>query len=244
MAKYTYLEMVQFILSSMDSDEVTTITETIESQQVADIIQETYEELLDRRDWEFLKHRTRQLDDPTGASNVQLDIPSDVIHVECVWYKDHDTSKFNEIQYLSPKEFISTYQNLDTSQTNIEAATIADSVDIAVYNDRVPTHWTSFDESAIIFNAFDSGTEANLQGTNSKILAEVRPTVTQADATVLDLPLRMFSLLLHEAKSSCWAQLKQETNPKAEQIARRQYIKLRELERQTVKDQEVVDYGR
>lgn len=244
MAKYTYLEMVQFILSSMDSDEVDTITETIESQQVADIIQETYEELLDRRDWEFLKHRPRQLDLPASASNVQLDIPSDVIHVENVWYTDHDTSKFVRIPYMSPQDFMNQHQNLDTTQSDIESAIVANSVTIAVHNDRVPTLWTSFDEKTLIFNAFDSGTETNLTAAFSKILAEVRPTVTQADATVLDMPLRMFSLLLHEAKSTCWLQLKQEANPKSEQIARRQYIKLRELERQTVKDLEIENYGR
>jgi hypothetical protein len=244
MAKLTYLQMVQFILSSMDSDDVSTITETIESQQVADIIEETFYEILDRREWEFLKHRLRQLDLPTAGVKNQLDIPADVTHVECVRYKDFDTGKFKDVTYLSPKDFVEITQNRDTSQSNIEAVTISDAVTLSVFNDRVPVYWTSFDEDTIFFDALDTGTEATLTIANSQILAQVQPTITQADATIPELPSRMFSFFLHEAKSACWLQLKQEGNPKSEQIARRQYIKLRELERRTVKDLEEIDYGR
>lgn len=244
MAKLTYLQIVQFILSSMDSDDVSTITETIESQQVADIIEETYYEILDRRDWEFLKHRLRQLDLPAAGVKNEMTIPDDVMHVECVRYKDFDTGDFKDITYLSPKEFVKMTQNRDTSQTEIEAVTISDSVTLSVYNERVPNYWTSFDEDAIFFDALDTGTEATLTAANTQILATVQPTLTQADATVPDMPSRMFSLFLHEAKSTSWLQLKQEGNPKSEQIARRQYIKLRELERRTVKDLEEINYGR
>lgn len=244
MAKLTYLQMVQFILSSMDSDDVSTITETIESQQVADIIEETYYELLDRRDWEFLRNRLRQLDVPAAGVKNQLEIPSDVLLVQNVRYKDFDTGKFNDITYLSPTEFVDMTQNRDTTQSTIEAVTISDSVTLSIHNDRVPVYWTSFDEENIFFDALDTANEAALTAASSQILATVQPTLTQADATVPDMPSRMFSLFLHEAKSTCWLQLKQEGNPKSEQIARRQYIKLRELERRTVKDLEEIDYGR
>jgi hypothetical protein len=54
----------------------------------------------------------------------------------------------------------------------------------------------------------------------------------------------MFSLLLHEAMSACWLYLKQQANPKAEAIAKRQFHRLRELEKKVVKDKEEINYGR
>lgn len=241
--KLTVLQMVQLILNSMDSDEVEAITETIEANQVADIIGETYEEIIDRREWEFLKHRVRQLDAVTGITI--LAIPSDVMHVECVRYKDHDTNKMKDVRYLPPHEFLKNQQGLDTSQSNVDSLTVNDGVAIGVYNDRVPGTWTSFDEENIVFDAYDSGTEpSGLNESNSTILAQVAPVWTKSDSFVADLPARMFTYFLHEAKSACWLQVKQEANPKAEQIARRQYIKLRELERRAVQDKDEVNYGR
>ncbi len=40
--KYTLLEIVQEILSDMDSDEVNSIDDTTESEQVATIVKSTY----------------------------------------------------------------------------------------------------------------------------------------------------------------------------------------------------------
>lgn len=244
MAKLTLLRMTQLILSSMDSDEVETITETIESKQVVDVIEESHEEILDRRDWEFMQNQLRQLDDGVGYPATSLDIPSDVTYIQQLRYKDFDTGYFNLITYLSPIEFVSQTKNRDTTQSNVEAVTINDGVTLAVYNDRAPRYYTSFDESTIVFDCYDSSNEAAITGANSSVLAEVRPAFTQSDAFIPAWPERMFTLLLHEAKSTCWAQLKQEANPKAEQIARRQYVKLRELERRVKKDREEVNFGR
>jgi hypothetical protein len=46
MAKMTLLEMTQSILSAMDSDPVDSIDETVESIQVADIVKESFTNLL------------------------------------------------------------------------------------------------------------------------------------------------------------------------------------------------------
>ena len=228
----------------MDSDEVEKITETIESQQVVDIIFETHEEILDRRTWEFTLHRPRQLDTPAVSVVTNLDIPSDVMHVEEVRYKNFDTVRFDLISYLAPDKFVEETSRRDVTQAQYENITVNDGVVLVVFNDRVPRFWTSFDENIITFDAYDKANEAAVTAANSSILAQVRPTFTQSDTFVAAWPEQMFTLLLHEAKSSCWIQLKQEGNPKSEQIARRQYIKLRELERRTVKDKDVVDYSR
>jgi len=54
MAKLTLLDMTQNILSAMDSDPVSSIDETVESVQVADLVKEAFFEIISQRDWPFL----------------------------------------------------------------------------------------------------------------------------------------------------------------------------------------------
>ena len=54
MAKMTLLEMVQDIMSDMDSDEVNSINDSQEATQVAQIIKSTYYNIIDGRDMPFL----------------------------------------------------------------------------------------------------------------------------------------------------------------------------------------------
>jgi hypothetical protein len=53
--KKTLLEMTQDILNDMDSDEVNSISDTVEAQQVANIIKTCYNEMISNRDWPHLR---------------------------------------------------------------------------------------------------------------------------------------------------------------------------------------------
>jgi len=243
MAKLTVLELVQKIMSRMDSDEVEAYDESIESLQVSEILEDTYFELMARRSWEFLKHQVRQLD--AGTNVVELAIPSDVRKVELVRYKNFTTGRMTDLRYVSPMEFLDRQLALDTTQSNIDSVTVNDGVTIGVMNDRVPTEWTSFDEENIIFNAYDVANEASgVTVGSSVILAEYIPTWTMSDSFIPDLPERMFPLLLNEALSVASLDIKQEANQKAEQNARRHYIRMKNLEAQVKRDQEEANYGR
>ncbi len=48
--KYTLLEIVQSVLSSMDSDEINSIDDTVESQQVVEIVKTVYDDIISRSD--------------------------------------------------------------------------------------------------------------------------------------------------------------------------------------------------
>lgn len=244
MATKTWLKFVQDALSAIDSDEVEAIDETIESQQVSDLMVLVLEEILNRREWEYTRHRVRQLDAPASGLATALDLPSDVKKVEKIKYKDFDTSKFKDVTYKSPEDFIELTLNRDVAQSNIEALTINDGVDIGIFNDRAPSFWTSFDESEIIFDAVDTGTEVNLTPANSFMMATIIPQITPSDTFVPDLPEPMYPLFQSESISRAWVELKQSANAKAEQLARRQYIKMRELERRVQADKKEINYGR
>ena len=54
MARMNLLQIVQSIMSDMDTDNVNSINDTIEALQVAQIVKDTFYELISRRDWPHL----------------------------------------------------------------------------------------------------------------------------------------------------------------------------------------------
>lgn len=248
MAKLTVLEMTQNILSSMDSDNVNSISDTVESQQVVDILKETYFELIARRDWKFM----RDIDQLESVSDVtkptKIKIPEDVNKIECVRYRvdlvDDTREKWRTLSWEDPCDFVHRLQRRDSSASNVESITTDEGTTLYILNDKPPTYWTSFDDEFIYFDAYDSDVESTVEQSRSSVISIKEPAWTSADTFIPDLPSNMFTLLLNEAKSTSHLMLKQQANPKAEQIARRQYIKLRELENRAMGERVHVNYGR
>ena len=51
MAKKTILQLVQKLGESIGSDEIDTLNETIEASEIASILQQVYEEVIERKRW-------------------------------------------------------------------------------------------------------------------------------------------------------------------------------------------------
>jgi hypothetical protein len=105
--KRTLLEMVQSILSDMDSEDVNAISETIEAQQVASVIEDTYYNIVSARD--IPEHRQllklTSLSDSTRPTHFKY--PSNVKQIESLSYNTAVTgSGYAEVYYVNPLEFI------------------------------------------------------------------------------------------------------------------------------------------
>ena len=87
----TLLEMVQSILSSMGSDEVNSIGDTTESLQVADIIKQTYMNMLGRYDLPSHNQLFQLQASGDPASPVLMQFPAGVTRVEWLKYFDRAT---------------------------------------------------------------------------------------------------------------------------------------------------------
>lgn len=222
MARLTYLELVTDILSDMDSDTVTTILETVESTQVAQIIETTYYNIIDGRDWPNLYQMFR-LTETSGSTPTHMTIGTTVMDFKYVKYntrKITDTKdRYTEIQFLEPQEFMRIVDERNSGASNITQVTDASNIKINVFNDRAPIYFTSFNETVIIFDAFDTAVETFLKTAKNQCYGKVYPTVTVSDGFYFDLPPDAFSYLLNEAKSACFLTLKQQQNAKAEQNA-------------------------
>jgi hypothetical protein len=229
--RYTLLKMVQLILSAMDSDEVNSISDTTESLQVVDQIETTYNHLaatLDFPDnWDFFElEPTSDVSKPT-----LMRLPENVAKVEWLQYDVSEPGstvrKTKDLLPMDRKVFFDRMNSLDSSHSNVYSYDLlVDSAtfDVRGYNDRSPTYYTSNDDHTLIFDNYDASVGQTLQGNRTKGFGMIIPVFIRDDDFIPPLEPRQFTLFFNEAKAACFADLKQVTNAKAEQRARRGWV--------------------
>lgn len=230
----TLLEMVQGILNSMDSDEINSINDTVESRQVAQIVKDSYYEIVVGQDLptNITLGGLEGLGD--SATPTCLSIPSNIANVKWIKYDCRnatDTSEvFNDIQYLEPKDFIERAYNLDATQPNVSTFQIETiggeySTPIRYLTDKAPEYYTVIGGTFVIFDSIDLAVDTTIQ--QDKVLAEVERLRdwTMTDGFTPDLTPAQFQLLYSEAKRQAFVEAKQAQNPVAEQRARRNWVR-------------------
>lgn len=222
MPSMTVLDMVQKILSSMDSDEVNSINDTLEATQIAEIIETTYYNIINGRDWPWLYEMFKLTASGTTSRPTHMQIPSTYQSVSWVKYNKRSSTdtkdKVEKITYLTPEEFMDLLDSRDETADEIDSITDNTSgVLLRIFNDRAPQYYTSFDDEWLVFDAYDSAVSNTLTGSKTQCYGKKEPTFTISNTFVADLPTNMFSYLLNESKAVAFVELKQSQNPKAEQ---------------------------
>lgn len=227
--------MVQEILSSMDSDEVDSIQDTTEAMQVARIIRQTYFNILARADLPEHKELFQLTGTGSSTEPVQMTKPTDAVSVEWIKYNvepDGDTTdNYQYVTVLPVQQFMDYIHQFDIDETNVLSMTLND---ITYYykDDKHPEFCSFVDDDNIIFDSYDSDVDTTaLETSKSLAYGIVVPTLTLADATEIDLDEVQVPLLLAEAKSLAFAELKQMPHEKAELEARRQWRTLQRTKR-------------
>ena len=209
--------MVQKILSSMDSDDVNSISDTEEALQVVDIIEDTYNHLLIQLDPPTL-NGTCQLDGVGDTDNpTKLRIPDGVIDIEKIKYEVTDTGDtnrvFKDLVYLLPQDFIDRLLVRNSGNSDVQEVTIDSGTPLFIFNDEWPTYWTSFDDEHVIADAYIATESATLLGANTVSLCKTLPSFTKSDTFTPELAEKAFPLLLAESKQACHIYLKQQASP-------------------------------
>ncbi len=212
MATMTLLEMVQNILSAMDSDPANSIDDTVEAEQVALIVKETYFDLITQRDWPFLR-TTFSLTGLGDTDNpTKMRIPTD--YNKLLWFKYNK----KDVTYLDPKDF------QDVLDARTEETGVVDSNGFSLTSD--PTYFTSYDDDYIVCDSYDEATEATLVGANSLCYGVIAPSWTHEDTFTPLMPDKMFPVLLADAKATCFLNLKQQANAREERRAQRGRVRM------------------
>ena len=210
--KMSLLDITQNILSSLDSDPVSDIDETVESQQVVEIIKESYFELMSSRQWPHL----RLLTTLTGLGDVsnptKMKIP-DTMN-KTYWVKYNGV----EMTYLTPDDF-NTMIALRTPGSTV------DSNGFGLLKD--PSYYTSYDDVYLIFDSRISSLDNTLQQSKSKVYGVKEASWTLSNTFTPDIPEKFFPVLLAEAKAQAFVNLKQQSNVREERKAQRGRVMIR-----------------
>lgn len=238
--KYTLLELTQAVLSSMDSDEVTSINDTVESLQVVEVIKTVYDDIISRSDLQTSKTLFNLTESGLPSKPTLMTKPEDIDKLEWLKYnaiQDGDTApNWVYLRYLPPEMYIDMMhsQNLDESWIESFNHTFPDGSNVLFYyrNDRSPENYTTFDDGTLFFDAYDSALDTYLLGSKTLCYGSRVSDFQSVDSYVPNLHPQQFSLLLNEAKSLAWAELKQTVHQKAEQTARRNWVHLQKTRNQ------------
>lgn len=216
--KTTLLQIVQSILSDMDSEDVNSISDTVEAQQIASVVEDTYYNIIAARDIPEHNKLLSLIAMSDSAKPTHFKYPTNTKAIRRIEYNVSATSEknFREIEFVDPLVFLN---NMD--ETGLLVETYDGNLDIFVRTDVPPSYYTSFDDEYIIMNSYDSSVESSLQQSKSRAFGSVYPTFSQTDSFEPDLDNTMLPLLLAEAKSTCFSLFKGGSDPKVEQAARR-----------------------
>jgi len=228
MPKFTLLEMTQKVLSAIDGDEVNSITDTVESEQVVEVIERSYWQLIDNKYIpEHLSLLT--LSSPSDSSKpTHLFLPTGVDKLSWIRYnviKDGGTDiNYVDIPYVSQEEFLNASLSLSSTGGNIQSVDI-NGTPILIKNDAAPSCWTSFDDEFMVFNSFDSLVDSTLQPSKTMAYGAVEPVWTVEDTFTPDMDGNLFTALLNDSISMAFIELKQQEHGKAESNARKSRAK-------------------
>lgn len=212
--KYTLLEMVQSILSDMDSEPVNSIDDSVEAQQVASVIKDTFFSIASSRlvpETDRLLKLT-SLSDSTKPTHFRY--PSNCKEIRCFEYDRR------EIKWVSPMTFLSRMPDPDDAVA-IEVLDPLSNVKLYVKKDQDPSFYTSFDDQYIICNSYDALDSTTLTEAKTRCWGTMLPVWESTDEFVTGLDDVLSPYLLSEAKSMCFELFKSGTSPKVEQAAKR-----------------------
>lgn len=220
--KRTLLEMVQSILSDMDSEPVNSISDSIEAQQIASVIEDTYYNMIAARvipeHQELIK--LTSLSDSTKPTHFQY--PSRVKQLDRVAYNiDTQAGRidYNEIIFIEPVDFLT--RMVDNTSGVDQVLDVNAGTTLLIRNDRMPRYYTSFDDLHIVMDAYDSSVESTLQESKTQAFGTKYPQFTTTDSFEPDIDDTLLPYLLSESKSVCFSLFKSGVDQKVEQASRR-----------------------
>lgn len=240
--KLTLLQIVQSILSDMDSEDANSISDHIEAQQVASIVRDTYYNLVTTRVIPEHKELIKLTPDSNSEFPTHFQYPEDVLKVEKVWYENSD-GLYREILWCDPLDFVTrTDERAGNDYVVVKDKNAG--TNLRIRTDEDPEYYTSFDDTYIVMNSYDSTVDSTLQASKVRAYGKRVPAFEMVDEFTPDIDVDIFPLLLNESKSTAMSLLKGGSDPKVEQAARRQRVYIQNERYKTTRAPNKRTYGR
>jgi hypothetical protein len=246
--KKSLLEIVQDILSDMGGDEVNSISDTVESSQVAQIVRTTYENMMANRNWPHQKKLAKLTASGNTALPTHMTMEDNVKEIISIKYNciaSGDTKKvYRDVRYVEPDDFLRIVYNRDNTASNVDTIVDPTGAELFIKNDSYPTYLTSFDDVTIVFDSYDSSVESTLQQSKTQVLAYIIPSWTHVDGFTPDLPAEAFPALIEESKNRAFQKIAQRVDQTAAIESRRQQAWLSRKAWRTAGGIKYSSYGR
>lgn len=253
--KYTVLQLVQRILSAIDGDEVNSISDTVESEQVSFILERTYYDIA--ASMEIPEQETLFSLDASGDNTkpVLMTLPAKVIDLEWIQYDVKEgtqvKSEWRDMEFCTLSDFIQRMRGFeddsDTTTASMDLTTNDGTFEFLYRNDRMPSYYTILGESQFIFDSVNLAEQNTLEETDTMCFGKVYVDFTLSDNFTPDLDSTQFSYLLNKATARAFIEVKQQDNPDARQEARQQKVSSQKRKRNVPFGGEttrIVGYGR
>jgi hypothetical protein len=233
---YTLLELVQRILSAMDSDEVNDYNDTVESAQVALLLKQTFYDCAS--DLELPQHEGFFELNASGdaAKPTLMTTPSNVYKVRSIRYNNilatsesETNPNYKEVEYIKMLDFIDRQQGLREQTTGVgtmEFTSNSETFEVMYRSDKMPQYYSTFDDRTFIFDSYHDDEDTTLQKAKTMCEGTVYPVWTMDNTFVPDLSPQQFSYFLNKAMDRAFVELKQQQNANAAGEARKQLISL------------------
>ena len=211
--------MINDILRATRSFPVATWDDTDESRSAAYIIRRQLNALLKKYPEARRSNSLRELtafSDLSQPTSFVIDYPIDRIE----WIKYKTSDKYREVHYMDPQVFMQRADMMNPNDSYVQQIVI-NSVEVNIFNDRTPKYWTTFDNSVILMDGYDSEVDDTLQSSKSQVYVRESVDFEFNNTFVIPIDESMIQVLLEEAISSAYVEFKGSVNPKAEAQARR-----------------------
>lgn len=238
--RYSLLELTQLILSSLDGDEVNSITDTVEAVQVTTILKNVFYDIateIDLPEHEGLFELTASGD---NTKPTLMTIPENVTKMHWIKYDNAATADtyvdWKEVTLIGLEDMIARGMSLREETSNVGSMVVtsnSDSHEFLYRTDQMPLVYTSFDDSQLIFNAHDITEDTTLQASKTMCHGATYPTFTISDAFAPDLDPTQFAYFIQKAKVRAHFELRQLQHTEAAGESRRQKIGLQRKKRRS-----------
>lgn len=162
---------------------------------------------------------------------------------------------YRYVTMLPIQQFLDMTSSFNPAETNVDSFTFQDTSNsfpgggFTFYykDDRQPQYCCILSNYYVIFDAFDQTQDSTLQSSKNMCFGQVVPTFSMVDNFIPDLDSQQFPLLVNEAKSLAFYELKQQPHAKAEQEVKRQWStvqKNKSLNNRPTYFNELANFGR
>lgn len=161
---------------------------------------------------------------------------------------------YQYVTMLPIQQFLDMTSKFDPAMSFVDSFIFSDTSnnfpgDFTFYyrDDRQPSYCCILSNFYVIFDSYDNSQDDTLQASKTQVFGEVVPRFLMEDTFIPDLDAQQFPLLINEAKSLAFYELKQQPHAKAEQEVKRQWSTVQKNKSINNKPEyfnQIADFGR